>query len=142
MAAGRFRSLITNDEVETKLRSDLIENDTEILWIEVCPFKSKCSFVIAGIYRPPSTNYQDDTYMLNKEIILLGDCNIDFLNVNQFNKHKLVKSLHLTQLINQSMKPMSKTGLDRFWTSHMERITIIDIKLVGLSGHLTTIAVG
>lgn len=75
--------------------------EVEILWIEAFPFKSKRSLLIAGVYLPsPSSTSHDDTsiakniekaYLLNKEMALLGDFNVDFLNANQATRHKLIK---------------------------------------------------
>ena len=119
-----------NNKLHAITRPDLMTTEIEMLWIEICPFKSKRSMLIAGVYRPPSSTSQDDAniakniekaYLLNKEMVLLGDFNIDFLNANQANKHKLVKTLtnlHLTQLVKEVTRPASGTCLDHIWTSH------------------------
>lgn len=61
---------------------DLESDKVEALWLEVFPYKSKRSLLTAGVYRPPSTNTEQDkmlgtnienAYLLNKEMILLGD---------------------------------------------------------------------
>ena len=58
-----------------------------------------CSLLIAGVYRPPSSTCDVDAsitkniekaYLLNKEMVLLGDFNVDLLNANQSSKHKLI----------------------------------------------------
>ena len=66
---------------------------------------------IAGIYRPPSYKAADDkrpgknfenAHQLNREIIILGDFNIDFLSTEKFKKHPLVKAmrtLNMPQLV-------------------------------------------
>ena len=58
---------------------DLENKEVEVIWFEVCPFKSKRSLLIGRIYRPPSYK-KDDLFLeanlervyLNKEIILVG----------------------------------------------------------------------
>ena len=68
--------------VVAKRRPDLEADGIESLWLEVCPYKSKRSLFIGGIYLPPSYKSADDerlaknienVYLKNKEIILLGD---------------------------------------------------------------------
>ena len=87
-----------NDSLQVNRREDLDEMDLECLWLETCPYKSKCPLLIAGIYRPPSRKAADDKRLgklslLNREIILLGDFNFDFLSTEKFQKHLLVKAM-------------------------------------------------
>ena len=96
----------------------------EALWLEVFPYKSKRSLLTAGVYRPPSNNTEkgkmlgshiENAYLLIKEMILLGDYNVNFLSSTGFKKHHLVKILHnfnLTQVINSITRPLSNTCLD------------------------------
>ena len=49
-----------NDSLQVNRREDLEEIDLECLWLEICPYKSKRSLLIAGIYRPPSYKTVDD----------------------------------------------------------------------------------
>ena len=105
--------VIVNDKLHAKSRPDLMTAEIEVLWLEVYPFNSKRSLLIAGVYRPPSSTSDADAsiakniekaYLLNKEMVLLGDFNVDFLNANQASKHKLIKiltNLHLTQLVKE-----------------------------------------
>ena len=80
-----------NNLPQAKRREDL-----EILWLEVCPYKSSRSLFIGAVYRPPLFRGVDDkrlgknienVHLLNKETILLGDINIDFLRTMKFQKH-------------------------------------------------------
>ena len=66
-------------------------------------FKSKRSFLLAGIYRPPSSTRANDIALenniekadlLNEETILIGDFNIDASKPQIYNKHRLCKSLN------------------------------------------------
>ena len=79
-----------NDNLNVIRRTDLENQEVEVIWLEVCPFKSKRSLLIASIYRPPSYTKADDlsleanlerVYLLNKETIFLGDVNIDGRNI-------------------------------------------------------------
>ena len=74
-----------NNSLQAKRREDLEADDLEILWLEVCPYKSSRPLFIGGVYRPPSFRVADEkrlgknvenVHLLNKETILLGDLNI------------------------------------------------------------------
>ena len=97
--------IYVNNKLQAKIRPALMTAQLEMLWLEVCPFNSKRSLLIAGVYRPPSSTSDIDAsitknikkaYLLNKEVVLSGDFNVDFLNANQASKHKLIKTLTCT----------------------------------------------
>ena len=137
--------IYVNDKLQAKQRPDLMTTEIEMLWLEVCPFNSKYSLLIAGVYRPPSstsdidasiTNNIEKSYLLNKEMVLLGDFNVDFQNANQASKHNLIKTLtnlHLTQLVKEVTRPVSRTCLDHIWSSHPERLMCVQTKNIGMS---------
>ena len=88
-SGGGFMAYI-NDNLNVIRRTDLENQEVEVIWLEVCPFKSKRSLLIASIYRPPSYTKVDylsleanleGVYLLNKETIFLGDVNIDGRNI-------------------------------------------------------------
>ena len=65
------------------------------LYIEICPHKSKRPLLVSGVYRPPSAKKEyniilgkniENAYLENKELIILGDFNIDYLNPDSFLK--------------------------------------------------------
>lgn len=71
--------IYVNDKLQAKSRPDLMTTEIEMLWFEVCSFKSKRSLLIAGVYRPLSSTSEVDSsiakniekaYLLNKEMIL------------------------------------------------------------------------
>ena len=83
--------MFVNEQLNVNFRSDLTTNVTELLWLEIFPFKSKRSLLIAGVYRPPSSTHSDDInlgkntecgYLKNKETIILG--NFNSLDSNKF----------------------------------------------------------
>ena len=58
----------------------------------------------------------EKAYLLNKEMVLLGDFNVDFLNANQASKHKLIETLtnlHLTQLVKEVTRPVNFRNVSR-----------------------------
>ena len=120
--------------LQVKRRNDLKSNDVETLWLELCPYKSKRPLFIAGVYRPPSYKVDDDkrlgknierVYLLDMEMILLGDFNVDYLATNKFNQQpfvKILRSLNLEQLITEVTRPLSNSCLDHIWCTHRERL--------------------
>lgn len=93
-----------NNSLHAKRREDVEAEDLEILWLEVCPYKSSRFLFIGGVYRPPSCRVADDkrlrrnienVHLLNKATILLGDINIDFLCTMKFEKHPFIKTLQI-----------------------------------------------
>ena len=139
--------MYVNNRLTSRQRNDLMSSDCETLWLEVFPYKSKRPLLVASVYRQPLSKRQDDinlcsnfenTYLLNFEMIIMGDFNIDILKPDH-NKHKLLKfskNLHLTQKFNQATRPTSASCLDHLWASHPERIAEVKVKLCGLSDHL------
>jgi hypothetical protein len=83
--------MYVNKSVEAKRRIDLESKDTESIWFEICPHKSKRSLdlLVSGVYHPPSAKKEyniilekniENAYLENKELVILGDFNIDYLN--------------------------------------------------------------
>ena len=140
-----------NNPLQPKRREDLEADDLEILWLEVCLFKSSRPFFIGGVYRSPSFRVADDkrlgknienVHLLNKETILFGDINIDFLCTMKFQKHPFIKTLqnlNMSQLVMEITRPLSKTCLDHIWSSHPERLINVRVSSTGRSDHLPTI---
>ena len=91
-----------NSSLQVKRCEDLTKTDLECLWLKTCPFKLKRPLLIAGAYRPPSYKRAENkrlrkniknALLLNREIIILGDFNIDFLCAKKVQNHSLVKTL-------------------------------------------------
>ena len=141
------------NELNLKRRDDLEHDLIEIMWLEVCPFKSNRSLLLAGLYRPKSYSKEQDemfiqcienAYLTNKEIILTGDINIDFLTPAEFKKDRLSKSLKsmlFNQLVNMVTRPISGTCLDHIYSNSSHHITSIHAPNYGLSDHLPVFAV-
>ena len=144
--------IYVNNELNVKRRTDLEEADLEVLWLQLCPFKSKRQLFMAGIYRPPNTKAELDiklvdnferVHLLNSETILIGDFNINTLD-NYYKKHRLVKALKdakFTQLVTSITRPISGSCLDHIWSNQPDRVTHISCPNIGISDHLPTIGV-
>ena len=74
-------------------------------------------------------------------MILLGEFNVDFMYADGFRKHKFIKiltNLNMTQLVNDSTRPLSKSCLGHIWCSHPERLR--NVQRPGMSYHLPVYA--
>lgn len=90
------------NEVPYTRREDLEKDGLELIWLEIA-FKNCRSFIIGVLYRP-LTAHKHFTKSLrdvlniitleNKETILLGDINCDYLKDND---HRDIKDLFITQ---------------------------------------------
>lgn len=81
--------VFVNDELYVICRMDLEDLNLEILWFEIVFFKFKRFFLLVGIYwflffiRVDDIVFENNIEkvdLLNKEIILIGDFNIDVFN--------------------------------------------------------------
>ena len=135
-----------NVSLQGNRREDLEEIDLECLWLDTHPYKLKRPLLIGGIYHPPS--YEDDkrlgknfenAWLLNRDIIILGDFNIDFLSTEKFQKHLLVKAmrnLSKSQLVHVIIRPVSNSCLEHIWSSHLECLYNVRNMSSGMSNHL------
>ena len=84
--------MYVNTSVEAKRRIDLESKDNESIWFGICPHKSERSLglLVSGVYHPPSAKNEyniilekniENAYWENKELVILGDFNIDYLNL-------------------------------------------------------------
>lgn len=140
--------MFVNDQLKLNRRDDLENLDLEVIWLEVFPFKANRSLFISGIYRPPWYSLADgirleknieQAYVLNKELILLGDWNINALDRLKFNKHLLSKDLlamNLNQLVLEITRPVSGTCLDHIYSNYSHRMQNIVCPIIGLADHL------
>jgi hypothetical protein len=61
--------MYVNNELNVKRRTDLEVADLEILWLQVCPFKSRRPLFMAGIYRPPNIKSELDIKLVDNMIL-------------------------------------------------------------------------
>ena len=107
------------------------------------------SFAVIVLYRPPSTNdlfFNHFTDMLKKcdakEILLMGDFNINWFDKNGRKKLKeITQKFNLTQMIDKATRitKTSQTLIDLVFTNKADRITKIYNLITGLSDHNLTL---
>ena len=94
--------LYISNQHDSKRREDLKNANLESIWTEIFPQKSK-SFLVCTVYRPPEKsknlheNFAKVFDMLSlamscKELIVLGDMNVNYLAKNDQNEMKSVIS--------------------------------------------------
>lgn len=139
------------DDLAYKRRTDLEDPNLEIIWLEVVYSSSK-NILTGFFYRPPNSNahwmdifskHLEIVYQGGKEIVLLGDMNIDLLNCNvnpSRNSQKLVKILdnvNLTQIIRDPTRVSShsKTLIDHVYVSNPLVIIHNSVPMYAVSDH-------
>ena len=110
-------SMYIKENITWKRRSQLEKHGLECIWLEVINKNTK-SFLITAFYRPPegslylSKSFDDDFHdiimnasLSNKEIILLGDLNVNYLSNNDNKNLKSILTLFgFKQLINEATR--------------------------------------
>ena len=139
------------DGVPYTRRVDLERGDLELVWLEISFTNCKSFFLVGVLYRPPDTskhtskNFQKSlrdvlniTTSENKEAIILGDINCDYLKDKD---HKTIKDLFIThgykQLIDKAtgITEQSETLIDVILTNSPETIRKHDTILSSNSDH-------
>ena len=131
-------------------RFDLEKENSETLWLEVC-LKCSKSFLVAVVYRPPAgskhlsnafessfENVVSGLTSENKELIITGDMNCDYLKSNEGKSLKTIIKLHgLKQLINSATRitDHSSTLIDIILTIEPANIVKACTIISGLSDH-------
>ena len=131
-------------------RNDLEYADIECIWIEVtCRFAK--NFLVCCMYRPPSSshylpnNFNDHMREMlstataeNKEVIVLGDVNVNYL-VKEDNKDfkEILALLGLKQLIKDATRicETTKTLIDIIATTNCKYIRSANVFPSGFSDH-------
>jgi hypothetical protein len=86
----------------------------------------------------------ENGFLLNLEMIVMGDINYDFLNTTTYYKRDLIKTFgtcNLKQIVDDITRPVSGTCLDHIYSTHSERMYNCTTINVGLSDHLPVLAV-
>ena len=144
-----------HNSINFKIRDDLCFPNIEIIWLEIiCNHKTSDTLLVGFIYRHPKSNSKwydnfidmmDRVWLLNKEILLLGDLNIDFFQpcpkwsniINAFNLHQCVHSA--TRTPNSSAS--SSTLIDHLYSSNPSSIFEICVPKISVSDHNAIFAV-
>ena len=109
--------MFIKDGVEWKRRHDMDHENLECIWIEV-HIKNSKSILVAVYYRPPegstylSANFNESIrealykcVQESKEVIILGDFNVNYLKGNENKDFKALFRLHgFNQLIKQATR--------------------------------------
>ena len=146
-------SIYIRDAINYTRRSDLPDNQLELICIEIEPPKSRSFFIVAW-YRPPvkpvdvfAKLHQILSFLdrEDKEIILLGDTNCDLSNhalgqsVENNTRHMcdIYELFSLEQLINEPTRvtPSSATIIDHIATTSANNITQAGVFETSLSDH-------
>ena len=138
------------DGIDYLRRPDLEHLETECIWLEILQKKSK-SFLIGILYRPPDSSKHLHKNFLqtlsnvlstisnsNKEIIIIGDINANYLNNKD---HKPLKELFQINGFHQTIKGAtritkdSETLIDVIFTNTRNNLTKSEVVTSSLSDH-------
>ena len=139
--------LYVNDQFSCNRRYDLEHDHCESLWIEVKIPQQK-SFTVGYFYRPPSVdrewltnieNTLEKAYLENKELILFGDFNINFVNGVCSNNSwtQITNCYNLVQLVTEHTRvtQTSATTIDHVYTNMPQHFLNTHIYKESLSDH-------
>ena len=139
-----------HDNINWIRRFDLESKDLECLWLEIIPAKSK-SFLLAVMYKPPEgsrylqsnfINLLNDMLSLatksNKETIIMGDLNVNYLDKSD---HKEIKSVFnligFKQVITEATRTTENTAtlIDVIQTNNPQVISTTTVIPIAFSDH-------
>ena len=149
-------AILYKEHIKIQKISIITDSIEEILWVRV---KTKFNLLLGILYRPVYTDmmkeYKEESFLesnlrtaceIAKNIILLGDFNINYLNKNDNLTEKLENICSTNSLSQQILKPTrmnvntgNKTLLDHIWINQ-ECVPVIKSAgtCLGLSDHLGT----
>ena len=137
--------LYIKNEIAYSVREDLIETDTESVWIHVLLPKTK-PIIVGVLYRPPKQKQFIEKFstILEKlngeeEIIILGDINVCTLKYSVLSKryNELLNLFDLKQLINEPTRTTASSSslLDHVLCNTESKISQSGVIQMGLSDH-------
>jgi hypothetical protein len=145
--SGGGIGLFIRDSINFRPRTDLNNLDIEILTIQICKHNVK-RFLITTWYRPPNdpvdTLYRFENCLQlidndNKESIILGDVNYDFLSASlspHASELKFITGLYqYEQLISEPTRVTkdTRTLIDHFYTINPDNIIPKGVSTVSIS---------
>ena len=129
-----------------KRRKDLESDNIEALWIELQnDFRKK--ILLSFIYRPPNSctdwielfeNMVEKCSYEGKELVLLGDFNIDFpYDTTNLKWSHCIDNLGLTQMVQEPTRVSSNssTTIDHVYVSEVSLIKKVTVPKIGISDH-------
>ena len=139
--------LYVKENLRCSLREDMQVNDIEALWVEI-KHESQKEFLLGYTYRPPSSHQKwttdfevvlEQVYTENKEIILLGDLNLNLLESNSHvhNWLQITESINLNQLVHTPTRvsETSATLIDHAYSNRPENIVDVSVPFYSISDH-------
>jgi hypothetical protein len=145
-----------NESVPFKRRVDLENNEIEAILLET-QYQSSRNVLVCVLYRPPNAKavwfrhfgkLLDKMYMEKREIVIVGDVNIDLSNITQLEQQnrldakqkrltRLLIENNLTQVVSTPTRvtPHSKTLIDHVYTSAPANISLVSVPTYGISDH-------
>ena len=138
-------AVYVHESILYKIRSDLMPDNLEVVTLQIANSK----FIVTSLYRPPRkpVSYFNDMEALlaslnsdNKEAIIMGDINCDFLDSsnNDTKNLKRVLSLHnLAQIIKEPTRitGISETLIDHVITNNPDMVHDSGVISCGISDH-------
>lgn len=147
---GGGTGLYIKQDIEYTRRNDLVDVNTEAIWIEIKQNNSK-SFILGVVYRPPdnskylSKNFENSLLNTiikvnaeNKELIIIGDLNINYLNKDL---HRQLKDNIALQGMKQIIKEPTRSTkdsqslIDVILTNRPNNLCLANVILSSLSDH-------
>ena len=145
-------AIYVKDSIKFERRFDLEGSHLENIVIEIFIKANKTkNIIISNCYRPPETSdyfpknfnelFNESLSLINatqKEVILLGDMNVNYLKPNENKEFKSMLYLHgFTQLITKPTRITkdTQTLIDIIATNSVENISHVDVIAKSLSDH-------
>lgn len=127
------------------IRREDLETTLEVIWLEIQLPKSK-PFILGFVYRPPNApaqwveDYEDmleNVYTEEKEMIILGDFNINLADNIPNRWAECCETFTLTQLIDKPTRITESTStlIDHVYSTNTEKIFYKDVIDLSLSDH-------
>ena len=137
-----------NKNLSSKVRIDLMVDKLESVSVQIENGRFK-PFIITSIYRPPEKPISYFSYIEcliasleseNKESIIMGDTNCDFLDPSDNNTKNLKRILNLFELIQLIKEPSrttatTKTVIDHIITNEPNMVSYSGVISCGISDH-------
>ena len=123
-------AIYIKDDIKYVRRYEVEKENNESIWVEIQQIHQK-PIVIGSLYRPQTEGVDyfdvlseivDGVINENKEVVLLGDLNCDFLKTNSFTNHMkcFMEMYNFMQIVNKATRitPTSKTLVDVILTTN------------------------
>ncbi len=133
-------------------RDDLEISNIETIWIDIKPIND-ANILACTVFRPDELdplarlseqfeNEMENAYLENKEIIIMGDFNIDLMRPDEVPQRwkDIEEGFSLTQIIHEPTRvtPKSKSLLDHLYVTDLENVRKCHVPKSGMSDHYPT----